>query len=310
MRKGTGVSRTRDWRLRAVIALIMLPAIVALTSAVSFYSTNRSNRTLVSSGIERDYELYVPKSYDARRPTPLVISMHGAGLWGVQQRIMTRFNAAADKYGFIVAYPSGSTGSGPRVWHEDNHNLRDVRFISDLIDTLESQYNVDRDRIYANGLSNGGGMTFVLSCILPRRIAAFGVVASAQLLSFNWCADSMPAPMIDIHGTADPVAPYHGGFSWITSEMFPSQPAFVWQWARRNRCAGPPVDTRIASDVTRRQYTGCARGADVAFYTIEGGGHTWPGGEPLPESWMGPTNTSIDADSVLWEFYQRHPLVK
>ena len=51
---------------------------------------------------------------------------------------------------------------------------RDVRFISELIDTLEAAYNIDPARIYANGLSNGGGMAFVLSCTLSDRIAAVG----------------------------------------------------------------------------------------------------------------------------------------
>ena len=81
--------------------------------------------------------------------------------------------------------------------------MKDVRFISELIDTIASAYNIDRSRVYANGLSNGGGMSFALSCTMPDRVAAVGMVGAAQLLPFEWCADRHPVPMIDFHGTAD-----------------------------------------------------------------------------------------------------------
>ena len=81
---------------------------------MSFNVANRTNGTLVSSGEKREYLLYVPESYDRARPTPLVISMHGAGLWGAAQREMSQWNRVADEHGFIVVYPSGAGGSpGP-----------------------------------------------------------------------------------------------------------------------------------------------------------------------------------------------------
>src|SRR5947209_15439212 len=89
--------------------------------------------------------------------------------------------------------------------------MRDVRFISELIDTLRAAYNIDPTRIYANGLSIGGGMAFVLSCTLSDRIAAVGMVAAAQSLPSSWCTDHRPVPMIAFHGTADPIVPYQGG---------------------------------------------------------------------------------------------------
>src|SRR5213080_2182051 len=89
----------------------------------------------------------------------LVISLHGAGLWGAAQKETSQWNRVADAHGFIVVYPSGEAGAGPRVWHEGGEAApsRDVRFISELIDTLEAAYNIDPGMIYANGLSNGGG---------------------------------------------------------------------------------------------------------------------------------------------------------
>jgi len=178
-----------------------------------------------------------------------------------------------------------------------------------LIDTLTAAYNVDPTRIYAKGLSNGGGMTFVLSCTLSDRIAAVGVVAPALFLPGSWCTDQRAVPMMAFHGTADRLTPYHGGLSWVAPDKrFSDIPTWVADWARRNRCAPTPVETEVAPDVTRRAYAHCADHADVVLYTVEGGGHTWPGGEPLPEWLAGPTSRSIDATRLMWTFFLEHPL--
>ncbi len=205
----------------------------------------------------------------------------------------------------VYPRPSGAKGNGPRHWEEE-----DVTFISELIDTLEAAYNIDPTRIYANGLSNGGGMAFVLSCMLSDRIAAVGMVGSAQLLPWSWCTDPRPVPMISFHGTADRFTPYHGGSSWVAPRPFPSMVTWTANWARRNRCAPEPIDSPVAADVTRRAYTGCADDAAVVLYTINGGGHTWPGGKPLPEWFAGSTTRSIDASSQMWAFFRQHQLSK
>ncbi len=310
----------RRFALGAALALIGLPVAIVPIEAISFYSANRDNGSFVSSGEKREYVLYVPRSYDRSRPTPLVISMHGAGLWGAAQRDISRWNELADRKGFIVVYPSGAGGNGVRIWRAEPGDglMKDVRFISDLIDTLSASYNIDSTRIYANGLSNGGGMSFALSCTLSDRIAAVGMVGAAQTLPWRWCVEreagsssrqaERPVPVISFHGTADPVVPYNGGSSWVSPRPFPNVPRWSANWAKRNRCGDNPHESRVASDVTRREYTGCADDAAVVLYTIHGGGHTWPGGMPLPEWFVGRTTRSIDATSLMWAFFMEHPL--
>src|SRR5713226_142368 len=180
----------------AVLVIIGLPVVLILVVVVSVPVLNRTNGTIVSSGQKRQYLLYVPKSYDRTKPTPLVISMHGAAGWPAQQMNLSRWNRLAESQGFIVVYPSGS--DVPKIWHVDRGAglTRDVTFISALIDTLEATYNIDPTRIYANGLSAGGGMAFVLSCTLSDRIAAVGLVAAAQPMDRGWCTDQRPLPMI------------------------------------------------------------------------------------------------------------------
>ena len=307
--KGMTMKR-RSMVLIAVLVLISLPALLVLIEAVSYHVRNRSNGTIVSSGVEREYLLHVPKRYDGTRPTPLVISLHGGALWPAAQMETSQWNNVAERHGFIVVYPSGIAGDGPRHWRMDRGPglMRDVKFISELIDKLEASYNIDPARIYADGLSNGGGMAFVLSCTLSDRIAAVGMVASAQFLPWSWCTDHRPVPMIAVHGTADPETPYLGGRTWVSPETFPSIPVWTANWARRNRCGANPVESAVAADVTRLEYTNCADDATVVLYTVMGGGHTWPGGKPLPEWLAGTTSNSIDASSQMWAFFREHPL--
>ena len=306
--------KSRKGVIGAVLALIGLPLVLVLAEAVSFFASNRSNGTMVVSGQKRDYLRYVPRSYDRSKPTPLVISLHGAVLWGAAQKETSQWNRVADAQGFIVVYPSGAKGSGPRVWHaeDDGTSLsKDVRFISELIDTLSAHYNIDPARIYANGLSNGGGMSFALSCMLSDRIAAVGMVAAAHFLPLSWCTDRRAVPMIAFHGTADKQIPYKGGRTWVAPSQFtrfPNVLTWVADWARKNQCAPTPSDSVVAADVTRRAYTHCAADAAVVLYTIQGGGHTWPGGKPMPEWFVGRTTNSIDASSEMWAFFREHPL--
>lgn len=114
--------------------------------------------------------------------------------------------------------------------------------------------------------------------------------------------------MMAFHGTAD-LVPYRGGKSPdpFNPVIFPDIRAWTGSWARRNQCARGPSEGPVTAGVRRLIYTGCAENADVVLYTIEGGGHTWPGGNDLPEWLVGPTTHEIDATRLLWEFYVQHP---
>lgn len=295
---------------RTALAIVGLPVLFGLVAAVAIYIWDETNGTIVSSERERKYLLHVPSTYDPTRPTELVISMHGAGAWPAHQMNASRWNRMADEHGFIVVYPSGADFL-PRIWPMSGAEGRaDVQFISDLIDELQSVYNIDPARIYADGLSNGGGMAFVLSCIMSDRIAAVGAVAAAQILPSSWCEGTRAVPMIAFHGTDDPVVPYGGGRSWKAPapRPFPDVSGWVAHWAGRNQCAANPIEAVVTANVARREYTHCANDAAVVLYTIEGGGHTWPGGKPQPEWWNGQTSSEIDATALMWAFYRENPL--
>lgn len=276
-----------------------------------FLAANKTNGTLVSSGEKRQYLLYVPASYDPNKPTPLVISIHGYAEWPAHQAQISRWNNLADEQGFIVVYPSGL--NFPKRWRTmgfartRGDPQKDVQFISDLIDKLESEYNIDPTRIYANGLSNGGGMSYLLACRLANRIAAIGSVAGAYTYPLDQCSPSRPVPLIAFHGDADPIVPYLGGPSRSFNIPFPSVPDWMQNWADRNQCkTAAPIARQ--GDASGSAWTDCSQNADVIFYTITGGGHSWPGGNPIPAWIVGKTSQDIDATRVMWQFFELHPL--
>jgi polyhydroxybutyrate depolymerase len=281
-----------------------------LLNPVFFGATDRKSGSIVSGGRTREYLLHVPASYDHTRRNPLVISLHGAALSPAAQMEISRWNEVADRDGFLVVYPSGIrirplpiVPSLP-VWPMKSEAARtaDVRFLSDLIDTLQPAYNIDPARIYVTGFSNGGGMAVVASCALSSRIAAVGTIAAAQELPLTWCRDSRPMPLIAFHGTADRLVSYGGRGS------FPGVRQWIGSWARRNGCGPDPVTAAEAPDVERLEFGNCSEDASVVLYTIRGGGHTWPGGGPMPRWLVGTTSRSVDATVFMWSFFREHRL--
>ena len=298
--------------LRILAGLFVFTLSIPITLYLVLQFLNKTNRKILSSSILRKYLLYVPPSYNPDRPTPLVISFHGFAEWPAHQMEISRWNDLADEQGFIVAYPCG-TGF-PLRWRiygeagMENDPAKDVQFISDLIDQLEGEYNIDPVRIYANGLSNGGGMTVSLSCRLAGRIAAVGTVSGAFLIPWDDCRPSRPVPLIAFHGTADPIVPYSGGNSRRFDLPFPAIPDWIAEYARRGGCTGDPKPLPGNGEASGIQYSNDSGNMDVVFYTIQGGGHSWPGGGSLPKIIVGHTSQDIDATRTIWDFFQKHPL--
>jgi polyhydroxybutyrate depolymerase len=300
--------------LAALLGVILLLSLAAIVIAIVFSCLNRTNGEIYCAGRRRTYLLYVPETYDAATATPLVICLHGFAQWPAHQMEMTGWNELADQFGFIVVYPAG-TGF-PLRWNAGgelgtaNDPLFDVIFLSDLIDSLQNEYNIDEARIYANGLSNGAGMSHMLACKLSDRIAAVGTVAGAYSLPWSECTPSRPVPVIAFHGTADPIVPYGGGRSRSPDLPLPAVEDWAATWAERNGCGDAPLELPSSGEVSAIRYTDCNKGADVVLYTVQGGGHTWPGGAPLPEWLAGHTTSDIDATEEMWEFFVQHPLAE
>ena len=298
----------RKVRLEIVAAVLAYFLVLAAGFAI-FAPTNGSLR---SGGETRRYLLYIPKSLDKTHPVPLVITIHGFAEWPAHVRDVTRWNKLADREGFIVVFPSGT--KFPKRWAAFNEKApesgetKDVQFLSNLIDKLESEYNIDPQRIYVNGFSNGGGMSYLAGCQLSDRVAAVGGVAGAYLFPIQSCNTSRPVPMIAFHGTADPIVPFNGGPSHSFDIPFAAIPDWIAARSGLNGCGATPEISQLKQGVTRYQYSACSQGAEVVLYTLQGQGHDWAGGKALPKWLVGEHSDALNATEMIWAFFQQHPL--
>lgn len=261
--------------------------------------------TLTSGGLERTFDVHVPVSYDPEQPTPVVFNFHGYTSNAQQQALLSRMNAASDAEGFIAVHAQG-TGTTPS-WNAGvccgtaaTSQVDDVGFVDAMLDALEDELCVDPVRVFATGFSNGGFLSHRLACERADRFAAIAPVAG--VLGIASCAPSRPVPVLHFHGTLDTLVPYEGD----TQNGFPSVRDTFAGWGARDECDGPATVTFEQGDTTCETYAGCARGAEVTLCTVTGGGHTWPGGVPIPG--LGHTTTDIVATDAMWAFFERHPL--
>jgi len=244
-------------------------------------------------------------------------------------------NALADREGFAVVYPNGTPNpqhprGGGRRWNAGGGKhgygcaggfaceagIDDLAYFRDLLDDLEGAVSIDRARMYATGISNGGSMSHRLACELADRIAAIASVAAGnQFAAVETCAPGRAVPVLQIHGTDDTFWPYKGGEAREAGVRV-SIPETIRGWVERNGCAASP-DVSLEPDrdptdgtrARRESYGACRDGAEVVFYTVEGGGHTWPGGlQYLPTRLIGKTSRDLDANTIIWDFFRRYAL--
>lgn len=267
-------------------------------------------------GSDRPYLAHVPASVGAA--PPLLLELHGRGIDPVRFDRITRFRALADEEGFVLALPSGRG----TIWNDGRDAAGiglpdDVGYLVAVIDDARARWAIDPDRVYVVGMSNGAAMAGRLACERAECVTAFAQVAGTAAVRI--AASAAPArsvPIIQIHGTADRVAPYAGGRRGgvaarllIRRSFGPSIGVDDWAryWIAANDADPTPEISELASGVTARSWRGSSPLSDVVFCAVAGGGHTWPqSGLPLPRVLMGPTNTSFEASRAIWEFLARH----
>jgi polyhydroxybutyrate depolymerase len=281
-------------------------------------SPGEYRREVQVHNLTRSYWLHVPKSYDERKPMPVVIAFHGALMNGRMMEGFCGLSAKADAAGFIVAYPNG-TG-----WNEQaltfNASLSpeggaapdDVAFTGKILDDLEAVLNVDQRRIYATGMSNGGMMCHRVGAELSERIAAIAPVAGT--LALHELKPRRAVPVIHFHGTQDTLVPVGGPLGWTPRTMaFHSVADTIKQWVKADGCEPAPSVTQYphkakdSMSVSRTTYRGGRGGAEVVLVMVDGGGHTWPGQQNHVQ-WLGQATMDISANDLMWEFFKAHPL--
>jgi polyhydroxybutyrate depolymerase len=288
--------------------------------------------TIRSAGVERWYLRHVPPAHDGSTPVPVVVDLHGYSEGAEVHAVVSQLGPYGDEQGFVTLTPHGQ-GEGPVPLWDTAPGGPDQAFLEGMLDDVEASLCVDSARVFVTGLSNGAMMTSMVACELADRFAAAAPVAGVTEVAD--CQANRPVPVVAFHGTDDGFLAYEGGFgpqiaslpspdgrgtlgdaagpaNGSAGSTGPSVPEVMADWAERNGCDddAAPDEEAVAGDVTLLRFA-CPAGAEAELYRVEGGGHSWPGSEFLAnaEAVVGRTTMSISADEIMWDFFERHPLV-
>jgi len=271
--------------------------------------------------LARSWIVYVPSTYDPTTPSPLVLNLHGRLSNAASQAYTSDFNRIAEREGIIVLYPNGIDTEwnylrGIFDVNVDDHS--DEAFIRSLINDLDHDLNIDRNRMYVTGLSNGGFMTQRLACTMQDEFTAFASVAATAPYAINqFCEDANPVPMMYIHGTADRIVRWEGnlvqdadGTSFYIS--YPMQESFNF-WGIHNQCSAevenetlPVVDEETRTEIIT--LTGCAENSATIIYVVHGGGHVWHGTHTVEYELLGENSQDFNSSEVIWHFFSQYNL--
>lgn len=288
--------------------IIILFSLIAITTLANAGTTITGS--IMSGGISRSYRLYIPSIYNASNPPcPLIINMHGYTSNASQQQSYTNFMPIADTANFLMVYPQGTLdNNGITFWNAGVNNglVDDLGFLSNLIDTLSTQYNINPNRVYSTGFSMGGFMSHVLACALNNKIAAIASVSGTFFTYQFPYTPNKTVPIMHIHGTADGTVPYAQGGNMIGVDNT------INFWVNNNNCNTTPVFTSVPNTSTTDNstaehylYTNNGNTTPVEFYKIIGGEHTWPGAINFGST----TNQDVKASKEIWRFFNQHPMI-
>lgn len=262
-------------------------------------------------GETREYLVHVPKQVGAGQALPMVLVLHG-GMGNMQVQATERFYhqiSAAEKHGYIAVFPNGYSrlpGGKFATWNAGNccgpalkKQSEDVGVIRAMIQAMQQKTAIDANRIFVDGMSNGGMMSYRLACELSDTISAIAAVAGTD--NTRQCRPSKPVAILHIHAKDDDHVPFNGGpgEKSMTDVSFNSVPATIQKWVKLNQ-ANPQAE-RILE--VSGAYCEVHRGglAPVQLCVTDSGGHAWPGGSKPRGGEAG--STAIDANDVIWAFF-------
>jgi len=260
---------------------------------------------------ETTYIVHLPAGYSKTKQYPLIVNYHGLNADAAKHQHYCQMDKVADKEGFIVVYPQSyhkgwNAGLGFRSY---TNGPDDIGYLNLLLDTLEVNYSIDKQRIYTAGVSMGGSFNYRIASEMSNRIAAIASVSGLMTDStLIYCDPVRNIPILHFHGTHDPLMNYKG-----MKQAFGAEEV-VKLWALKDQCSNKPdtiqIPDRCKSDKTTVllvKYTNCSNKSEVWFYKINGGGHTWPGSAKAFK-FLGRKNKDINGSEAIWEFFQKFTL--
>jgi polyhydroxybutyrate depolymerase len=237
------------------------------------------NKTINVGGVNREYILHVPTSYNGASAVPMLVDFHPIMGSASGESGASPYKAVTDPEGVITVYPNGLNGpSNMRAWNVGPccTTADDTSFTRAIVAEVKTLACIDPKRVYATGFSMGGGMTHYSACHLADIFAA-AAPAAFDLAEENEaaCVPSRPIPVISFRSTGDGTVPYSGGYSSFVTGMpitFLGAQATFEKWADLDQCTGSASATDANGCST---YSNCADGVSVTLCTKQGGSHEY-----------------------------------
>jgi polyhydroxybutyrate depolymerase len=252
--------------------------------------------------------VHLPPSYDGS-PLPLIIAMHGGLGSALNIEKQSKLSDKCDRANFIVVYPEGvKSRLGIRTWnageccgYASTQNIDDVGFIRVLIDTLMSKIQIDSNRIYATGMSNGGFMSYRLACELSDKIAAIAPVAASMTMPV--CNPERPVPVMQFHSTQDANIPAIGGVGdGLSTHYNPPLDSVLGSFGSKASCLSK--NSIQSQPYSYSIWTSCSCDVVMEYFLTTDGGHSWPGGTKTATG--DPVSQQIDASDSMIRFFNQH----
>jgi len=261
--------------------------------------SNVGAETIVHDNQDREYMLYVPSSYNASAPTPLMMNFHGFGGQASEYMTYADMRALADSENFILVYPQGTCLDGSAHWNtslpggDNKSSADDFGFVEAMVNKLSGEYNIDSERIYACGYSNGGMFAYGLANFKSDLVAAVGSV-SGTMLDFNG-PTTHPMPVIHLHGTSDGVIPYDGSSDWSSAQ------SVLNHWINFNNTSSSPItdsDSNSGITIEHYLYEQGDSSVSVEHYKYISGDHVW-----FNNSYQGKSTAQL-----IWNFVSKYDI--
>lgn len=268
----------RFFYMRSILSIFLSITMLSFTSCdKACLDLDSEKGSFKYDGKKRKYHVHLPNDFEDSNQVPLLIGLHGLGGNGCGLALFAKMNRIADTANFVVVYPNGID----KKWNVQNevfdNGQDDIGYIEELISQMQLDYNIDLDRVYAFGMSNGGYMAHAIACDLGHKVAAVAsVTGSMTPEQFASCNPTSPVPILQIHGTSDNTVPMAGNLY--------TQPLVevINFWVDKNACATDLGERDFSSNQScddkaalQYNYKDCNNNADVRFIVVEEGKHFW-----------------------------------
>jgi len=293
--------------------------IILFITTISNSFTQTVTDSIINQGVTRIFHYHIPSDYNGIDEIPMVVVLHGGNSNGMNFMDNSYFDEIGDTVSYISVFPTAYLGQwtdGRGNTQADSLGIDDIIFLSDMIDTLATEYSIDTCKLYLTGISNGGMMTHRFACEKPEKFQGYAsIAASIPTYYYPNCSPNLPVNMMMIHGTEDNFSPYEGGTSGIPSSTgtVTGIDSTINFWNNNNSCINADSPDSIVyadinlmdnSYVVSYDYSPCTDNGEVKLYKVYGGGHTLPGGPgPIQIPIIGYSNKDINGAYEIWKFF-------